>query len=98
MANPTKFHPAAAQSATPIAQIQLNLASDVDLTDPTASGQTGGYCARALRASAAGNIKFTDVQGNTSTEAVVAGQTLLGGVRKVFSSSGGTTATVTALL
>ena len=95
------FHPAAAFNPGGVATIPLNLGADVDLTVSTANGgQTLGYCARALLVgSTAGNIKFTDLLGNTETIAVAANQRIDQSVAYVFSSGNGTTAaTVSAIL
>lgn len=96
---PFKLHPAAAFTPVGIKTIPLTLTSDADLT--SSSGQSGGYCARALLVgSTAGNIVYYDVTAaGPFTQAVAANQLFEQEVSQVMSTGNGTTAaTVSAVL
>ncbi len=94
--NPVKFIKASAWVPTGVRTIPLTISGDVDLTDPT--GQTGGYCARALLIGAAsGNVEFIDVtDGDAQIVPVAANQLLEQAVMIIVAS--GTSVDVSAVL
>lgn len=93
MANPKKFHPAAAYCPTGIDYVPITLSGgDIDLTDP--AGPTGGYCARAVQiGGTGGNLVVDTLIGTQRTVPVAANQLVELSVSKVYSSADGTSAT-----